>query len=145
MKIDQFLKRSVIIPTIFAATKLETKIQKKIGEYDLSILEALILVAIVFEGRECRPSELALNLQASRVRVSQSIKTLAKRNLVERNFESSDARFIAIRVTAKGKSLSTKLIVAFDKINNEVESVLGIKNAEQTAAQMYNLIKKSDW
>lgn len=142
MKINGFLKKSIIVPTIFAASMLEAEVQKKIGEHGLSFLEALVLVAIVFEGRQCRPSELASNLQASRVRISQSIKTLVERNLVERNLERADARFVSIRVTAKGKTLSTKLIGAFDKINNSVEDILGIKNAELTANQMYNLIKK---
>jgi len=142
MKIEHFLKKSLIIPTLFTASKLEMELQQRLSAHDVSTLEALILVAITFEGRDCRPSELALHLQSSRARISQALKKLIEKNLVDRKLEREDARFIAIKITPHGKNLATKLISIFDRINDVIENQLGAKNAEQTATQLFHLLKR---
>lgn len=142
MKITLFLKKSVIVPALFTAANLEATLKKRLSTYDLTILEALILVGIAFESRDCRPSELSTNLHASRARVSQAIKKLVQKNLIERRLESEDARFIAIRLTARGKTISTKLVSVFDDINDRIENSIGAKSAESTAGHLFNLLGK---
>lgn len=142
MKITSFLKKSLIVPTLFTASSIEAELKSHLADYDLTILEALILVAIAFEARDCRPSELSANLQASRARVSQSLKKLIAKNLLERKMETKDARFVALRITTKGKTLSNKLVTVFDRINDKIESSIGSKNAESAAGHLFNLLEK---
>ncbi len=144
MKIESFLQKSLIIPTLFMATQLEARLQQKISAHGLSTLEALILVAILFEGRDCRPSELATNLRASRVRISQSLKKLIEKGFIDRKLERQDARFIAVRITVPGKTPAVKLVGIFDKLNHSIEKQLGAKNAEQAAVQLFTLLRATD-
>lgn len=139
MKIEQFLKKSPIIPIIFTATKIENDLRQKLSQHDLSILESLVLVAIVFEGKDCRPSEIAAGLQISRVRVSQIIKNLIQKNFVSRSIVGEDARFISIKITPRGKSVSSKLVSIFERSNTLIENQLGAKNSEQAASHLYKL------
>ncbi len=142
MKITTFLKKSLIIPTLFTAINLESELKRRLSAHGLTTLEALIIVGIAFEARDCRPSELSNNFHASRARISQALKKLIDKNLVERKLESEDARFISIKLSTKGKNLSTKLVSIFDEMNDKIEHSIGAKNAEQAAGHIFSLLQK---
>lgn len=142
MKIANFLKKSLIVPTLFTASRFETELHERLSAHGVTILEALILVGIVFENRDCRPSELSLIFHTSRPRISQALKKLVAKNLIERKMETKDARFIVVKITSKGRSLSTKLVSVFDQMNDRIEKIIGVKNAELAAGQLFLLLGK---
>ena len=141
MKISNFIKKSPVIPILLGAEAVSRRLNEHFGKFDLSTMEALVLVGIFFEEKDVRPSELAKALKVSRARLSQALSSLLRREYLNRKIESKDARFINIQITSSGRQLALKLIKVFDKESMLIETKLGVKKAESTAENLLSCIE----
>ena len=143
MKIEAFLNKSVLIPVIFVGRIMENQVQDELKHLDLSLLEALVVVSIFFEGGDCRPSELARTLNVSRAHVSIAIKQLLKKEFLSRKISSLDARFISLTLSASGRAKSQRLVRIFDALNEKFEKFFGVRKAEELAGALARFLETS--
>ncbi len=139
MKIQKFISKSPIVPALLSAKWIETKLSSALGGKDFSIWEGLILSAVFFEDRACRPSEIARTLQMSRSQMSQILKRLEKSELLKRELSKESARFIDLSLTAKGRKAALRAIKVFDRTTDEIEKGLGTHAAEVLASGLLKL------
>lgn len=100
----------------------------------LSPIQIQILIFIAFHKQElCNVSHLAKEFNVTKPTISDAVRVLNKKDMVTKDFSSSDSRSYSIQLTELGKKLVTEtndfakpLKTQMDKFNeNELESLLG--------------------
>ena len=140
MRIEKFLKSSPTFAAIFAAQLISRQISLRFKEYDLTYLQALVLVAIFFESsQESRPSTLAATLRMTKGNVSHCISHLQELGLIQYKHLRFDKRGSSVGITARGKSLVMKLIKYFDEMQRKTEDTFSVAGTKKMMAQMEQL------
>src|ERR1700722_6320624 len=97
MRIETFLRQSPIFQANRLARRMDTALGVVLKSEELSVFEAMLLVALFFEGRDkIKPSELAEVFQTTRGNVSHSISSLEAKGLVARQIDPEDARGVQL-------------------------------------------------
>ncbi|MCM1514792.1 MAG: transcriptional regulator [Anaeroplasma bactoclasticum] len=88
--------------------------------------------------KELTPSELSRIQQLSSGRIATTLKTLEKKQLIERNIDRIDKRRSIIQLTEKGREMAEKIIkITVQKFENIVE-----KLGEQDALEFIRILKR---
>lgn len=140
MKIEQFLKSSPTFAAIFAAQFISKQISLKLKDYELTYLQALVLVAIFFEpSQEARPLTLAKSLRMTKGNVSHSISHLQAVGLIQYDSLRNDKRGSVVRLNVRGKTLVTKLIKYFDEMQRKTEDAFSVSGTKKMMAGLEQL------
>ncbi|MCU0437390.1 MAG: MarR family transcriptional regulator [Raineya sp.] len=79
-------------------------------EFGLSPIQIQILIFINFHAEKlCKVSYLAEEFSLTKATISDSIKVLLQKNLIEKIVDEQDTRSYSIRLTQEGKTTSQKL------------------------------------
>lgn len=90
------------------------------------------------QEKELTPSELSRIQQLSSGRIATTLKTLEKKQLIERNIDYVDKRRSIIQLTEKGREVAEKIIkITMQKFENIVE-----KLGEQDALEFIRILKR---
>ncbi len=140
MKIEKYVEKSPIFAILNASHRINSSIKKNFDKLGLNHLEAIILVGLYFEKPgSVTPSELASALKVSRASISQSITSLQKKKMAQRNSVSEDARRYRITLTSSGLQKVNVLIKLFDAFQNSIEQRVGLRRTEELAQEISGL------
>ena len=140
MKIEKYLQQSPVFALYRAQGALIDHLQNLLKKNDLHLLQALILTALFFEDAEIRPRDLAKTFQVSNSTLSHALHGLEKRSLVIRSLHPSDARGYLIHTTGVGKKKALTLVKLFDKIQEELETQMGVRSFRDFVRTLDKLI-----
>lgn len=131
MKIRKFLSESPVFALYQANSLVIEPMQSRLANYDVHLLQGLILTAFFFEDREVRPRELFSVFKVSKSNLSHALRSLERKGLVKRTTQAKDARGYWFSLTAVGRKKALLLVKDFDEIENLLEKTVGKKAINQ--------------
>jgi DNA-binding MarR family transcriptional regulator len=105
---------------------------------DVSQAAAFLLLEL-YQEEPLSHSELTKRLSIAHATVSQTLKRLEQRGLVERSIFEVDARQVRVRLTGKGREVCAPLRAEGDVLNDEIRSVLGAEREEALRKSLADL------
>lgn len=116
MKFQEFIERSLLMDLHQRYHRFFTPLNKDLKKLGFNLNEALILLALFFEGRQdVTPKDLVETLQLPKDQVSQALSRLERQSLIHRKLAKTDKRKRSLSVSALGKAKATVLIKSFDR------------------------------
>lgn len=126
MRIETYLRQSPLFAIRRASRQFDAHLGEILRDRDLSFLEALVLVSILFEEpKPIKPSELADTLAVTRGNVSHCISTLEAKGMVRRRIDPDDARAIHLVLKPDGRTRAMRVIKTFDRLQKDFERQIG--------------------
>lgn len=108
------------------------------AEADVSQAAAFLLLEL-YQEEPLSHSELTKRLSIAHATVSQTLKRLEQRGLVERSIFEDDARQVRVRLTGKGREVCAPLRAEGDVLHDEIRSVLGAEREEALRKSLADL------
>ncbi len=137
MRIESFLKQSPIFQANRMARRMDAALAEVLTGEELSVFEAMVLVAIFFEKRgEIKPSELAVAFQTTRGNVSHCVSSLEAKGLVERRIDPDDARGFQLMLKPSGRRRAVRVVGILDGIQRQLEETVGVATLESMLKQL---------
>jgi DNA-binding MarR family transcriptional regulator len=137
MRIESFLKQSPIFQANRMARRMDAALAEILTGEELSVFEAMVLVAIFFEKRgEVKPSELAVAFQTTRGNVSHGVSSLEAKGLVERRIDPDDARGFQLMLKPSGRRRAVRVVGILDRIQRQLEETVGVVTLESMLKQL---------
>ena len=137
MRIESFLKQSPIFQANRMARRMDAALAEVLTGEELSVFEAMVLVAIFFEKRgEVKPSELAVAFQTTRGNVSHCVSSLEAKGLVERRIDPDDARGLQLMLKSSGRRRAVRVVGILDGIQRQLEETVGVATLESMLKQL---------
>ena len=147
MKIESFLRQSPLFEISWAARKCESHLAQQLNQGEVSFLEALVLVSILFEEPlTVSPSHLAQAFSTTRGNISHCISSLEAKGLLGRKIDPDDARAYRLLLKPQGKRIAMYLIRTLDQMQTRFEKIIGseklkaaldvVRQVEQTCSTM---------
>lgn len=127
MKIKNYLSQSPIYGLYLSSSKIIDDFQNIIKKQKVHLLQGLILVALFFEERDCRPTEFTNIFQVEASTLSHSLRGLEKKGFIKRTQHPTDARGYLFSITPQGIKKSLELIKIFNQIQDHFEDRIGQK------------------
>lgn len=90
----------------------------------------MVIDACATEGEHVRPGHVAERLRATPSAISQTLKALEEKNLIERHRAQGDFRAITLELTERGRAATKAARIMRDKHMDEALSYLGPEDAE---------------
>lgn len=144
MKIQKYLEQSPVFAINAAYEKIIPQMNAELAEYDVNLLQGLVLTALFFEGdAEVTPSALAQLFATSRGNMSHILSHLEYKGWVRRVVHAKDARKFHIELKAEGRRRALSLIKFFDKTQTHFENELGLGACQKTVAGLQALLRLS--
>jgi DNA-binding MarR family transcriptional regulator len=137
MRIESFLKQSPIFQANRMARRMDAALAEILTGEELSVFEAMVLVAIFFEKRgEIKPSELAVAFQTTRGNVSHCVSSLEAKGLVERRIDPDDARGFQLMLKPSGRRRAVRVVGILDATQRQLEETVGVATLESMLRQL---------
>ena len=137
MRIEAFLRQSPIFQTNRLARRMDASLGEMLKGEELSVFEAMLLVAVFFEGRGAiKPSELAEAFQTTRGNVSHCVSSLEAKGLVGRRIDPEDARGVQLVLRPAGRRRAARVAGIFDRVQRRLEEVEGVERLEGMLRQL---------
>jgi DNA-binding MarR family transcriptional regulator len=137
MRIESFLKQSPIFQANRMARRMDASLAGLLEGEELSVFEAMVLVAIFFEKRgEIKPSELAVAFQTTRGNVSHCISSLEAKGLAVRRIDPEDARRVQLILKPLGRRRAVRVVGILDRIQRQLEETIGVATLESMLKQL---------
>ena len=137
MRIEAFLRQSPIFQTNRLARRMDASLGEMLKGEQLSVFEAMLLVAVFFEGRGAiKPSELAEVFQTTRGNVSHCVSSLEAKGLVRRRIDEDDARSFRLVLQPMGKRRAARVAGIFDRMQTHFEEKVGVAKLAGMLEQM---------
>ncbi|MDE3106322.1 MAG: winged helix-turn-helix transcriptional regulator [Acidobacteriota bacterium] len=137
MRIESFLKQSPVFQVNRTARRMDSALATVLAGEDLSVFEAMVLVAVFFEKRgEIKPSELAEAFQTTRGNVSHCISSLESKGLVERRIDPEDARGVRLVLKPFGRRRAVRVVAILDSVQRQIEELIGEKPLESMLSRL---------
>ena len=119
------------------ARRMDAALAEILTGEELSVFEAMVLVAIFFEKRgEIKPSELAVAFQTTRGNVSHCVSSLEAKGLVERRIDPEDARAFQLMLKPSGRRRAVRVVGILDRIQRQLEETVGVATLESMLKQL---------
>lgn len=101
-----------------------TPLSQDLKKLDLNLNDALILLAVFFENSaNASPSDIEKTLNIPKDQISQSLKRLEERHLIQRRIsDSGDRRKRFLQITGAGRKLAADLVKIFDRQEDQYEN-----------------------
>ena len=126
MRIDAFLRQSPMFAVNSAARRFSSFVDQALAGDDLSFLEGLVLVAVLFEApRQIKPSQLAVTFATTRANISHSLSSLEAKGLLQRKIDPSDARAYLLALKPTGRRCAMRVIRMHDRLQQAFEKEVG--------------------
>ena len=126
MRIETFLKQSLLFEVTRASRSFDRHIARIFQAGELNFLEALVLVAIFFESpKPVKPSRLAETLCTTRGNISHCISSLEAMGFVRRRLDPGDARSFHLLLRPLGRQHALRVIKILDNMQRDFEAQLG--------------------
>lgn len=92
-------------------------------EYRLSPLQIQLLIFIQFHSSDqCKVTYLAQEFNLSKPTISEAIRTLLKKELIQKEPDATDTRSYSISLTEKGKELAASVSLFANDLGNVFEN-----------------------
>jgi DNA-binding MarR family transcriptional regulator len=131
MKIETFLRQSPLFEISWAARKCESHLAQQLSRGEVSFLEALVLVSILFEKpMTVSPSHLAQAFSTTRGNISHWVSSLEAKGLLARKIDPYDARAYRLLLKPQGKRIAMQLVRTLDHIQTCFEKIIGSEKLE---------------
>lgn len=98
----------------------------------------LPILEVVDQNNGCTQKELAEKLHVSAPSITNSIKRLERKELLNKTFDDKDSRYSKITITDKGKEITRQTRVCFDAVDEKCLQCLSDEEKES----LYSLIRK---
>ena len=119
------------------ARRMDAALAEVLKGEEVSVFEAMVLVAIFFEKRgEIKPSELAVAFQTTRGNVSHCVSSLEAKGLVERRIDPDDARGFQLMLKPSGRRRAVRVVGILDGIQRQLEETVGVATLESMLSQL---------
>ena len=93
-------------------------------EYSLSPIQVQVLVFLLHHSEEKRKvSYLADEFNMTKATISDSIKSLAQKHLIKKDYEPNDTRSFIIHLTNKGKDIANKASLFTQQLQAPIEQL----------------------
>lgn len=112
-------KDPVLVALMEAASALEDRVERALGELDLSFPRFDILNALVEAGGSLSLGELSERLACVRSNVTQLVDHLEENGLVQRVADPSDRRSLRAAITPRGEERQAMAARVFQKVQAE--------------------------
>ncbi len=107
------------------ARGLEDRIEKALGEVQLSVAKFGVLGHLVDAGKAIPLSELAARVNCVRSNVTQMVDRLEADGLVRRTLDPSDRRVILAELTEEGRKRQTAGAERMQALEQQMEGTIG--------------------
>lgn len=88
------------------------------NEYDLKKIDIDVLYFLSHSGKYDTAKDIASLIFVSKAHVSKSIENLHKKNLIELISDSSDRRYVHIRISQKGQPVVDEIKLIKERMNS---------------------------
>lgn len=123
----------------------QRQIKKALDPYDISHAQFVILANVLwFEGIKQTPTQILIvrSTKLDKMTVSKSLKKMVTQGLIKRAEHKDDTRAKSVRLTAKGKTMASKLVPIVEKIDEEFFRVLSRMNQQSLINILADLVSK---
>lgn len=109
-------------------------------EFSLSPIQVQVLIFLLYHGEEKRKvSYLADEFNMTKATISETIKTLEKKNLITKEYEPHDTRSYIINLTEKGEDIAGKTSLFTKEIYTPIDK-LHADDKENLLLSLLNVI-----
>lgn len=136
MRIESFLKQSLIFQASRLARRMEASLNALLKQEELTFSESLMLAAIFLEKKRVSPSELARTFETTRGNVSHTLSSLEAKRLVRRRINADDARGFLLELEPAGRRRAARVAAILDRMQTQMEKDLGTTKLEAVLRQM---------
>jgi len=130
--------RQIIGRILWMSRQHRQRVAQRLEKIDLGGGEAPILMQLSFHG-EMNQRELAEHIGVTPATVSQSLKAMVKKGLVERFEDETDARVFRLKLTGLGMEKRREAEQVFAQVDQEILSTLDISEQDQLAGLLLKL------
>lgn len=142
MKIQKFINSNPLVKIFIGGQAVNRNFNVQLSKWDLSLIQALILVAIFFEeDKSTTPGHLAKTFSATKSNMSHIISNLQEKKLVSRKSQHADQRIQSICLTKEGEKICLQLISLFDRHQRGVEEMMGDRDLNKFMTQLHQFIE----
>lgn len=120
-------------------------IKKALDAYDISHAQFVILANVLwFESVKQKPTQIliARSTKLDKMTVSKSLKKLVTQGLIKRLEHATDTRAKSVHLTAKGKTLASRLVPVVEKIDAHFFGVLNLAHQRTLVTTLADLVFK---
>ena len=140
LKIEKFFYESAPIALITNGIRLQRTLNASLREFDVSLNQALILLAIFFEPQKViRSHELLKVIPTTKGNISHCTSFLEQKKLLLRHSISNDLRGFEFTLSSKGLKLCIHLIKFFNNIENKVDDQFSSQKLKEFINISYSL------
>jgi DNA-binding MarR family transcriptional regulator len=123
----------------------QRRIKKALDPHDISHAQFVILANLLwFEGIKQTPSQILIvrSTKLDKMTVSKSLKKLVAQGFIKRAEHKEDTRAKSVQLTAKGKTLVSKLVPIVEKIDEKFFGVMSVANQKSLIKILADLVSK---
>ncbi len=120
-------------------------IKKALHPYAISHAQFVILAIMLwFEGIDQESTQILIVRQSKldKMTVSKSLKQLAAEGFVKRAEHTHDTRVKSVRLTARGRTMASKLVPIVEKIDAHFFAIAGQANQQSLVTSLSKIIAK---
>lgn len=125
----------------------QRRIKKALDPYDISHAQFVILANVLwFEQVKQTPTQILIvrSTKLDKMTVSKSLKKLATQRFIKRAEHTEDTRAKSVVLTAKGKSMASKLVPIVEKIDEDFFEVMSRTNQQSLIRVLADLVSKME-
>lgn len=125
----QAVALSTFIKLMRATESVSADVHRRLSDYSLTISQLGVLEALYHLGPMCQ-RDLAAKILKSAGNITMVIHNLEKRDLVSRDRDSEDRRFVMISLTARGEELIADIFPAHREGIQERMKTLSVRELQ---------------
>ena len=122
-------------------------IKKVLDPYQIPHAQFVILAIVLwFEGIKQEPTQVLIVRQSKldKMTVSKSLKKLVSLGLIKREEHEKDTRAKSVYLTAKGKTLASKLVPLVEKMDEKFFGVVNVKDQRRLVNLLNDITSKNE-
>lgn len=125
----------------------QRRIKKALDPYEISHAQFVILANVLwFEGVKQVPTQILIvrSTKLDKMTVSKSLKKLVMQGLIKRAEHKNDTRAKSVHLTAKGKTMTSKLVPMVEKIDEAFFGMISRTNQQSLIKILADLVSKNE-
>lgn len=140
LKIEKFFNESASIALISNGIRLQRMLNTSLGEFDVNLNQALILLTIFFEPEKViRSHQLQNIIPTTKGNISHCTSFLEQKNFIIRSSIANDLRGFEFALSPKGQKVSINLVKFFNDIESKTDSQFSAQKLKDFITISYSL------
>lgn len=138
---NKSIESKIVISLERIAQAFRVLLWQESKEHSLSPIQVQVLIFLYYHSEEkCKVSYLADEFSMTKATISDTVKTLEQKKLIEKSYEPHDTRSYIIKLTNTGKAIADKVSLFSKEILKPVDK-LYMEDKQSLLLSLLNIIR----